>query len=45
MAMWISEDENLVLYALGTLLIASVVTFIATLVIGFDDQDFEEEDG
>ena len=45
MAMWISEDENLVLYALGTLLIASLGTFIATLIIGFDDRDFEEEDG
>lgn len=42
MAMWISEDENLIMYALVTLLIAVVGTFIATWVIGFDDSIFDD---
>lgn len=37
LAMWISEDENFLVLAIFTLIIASVVTFIATWVIGFDD--------
>lgn len=45
MAMWISGEENFVVGALITLLIASVVTFIATLVLGFDDSEFYEEEG
>ena len=43
MAMWVSEDENYIVYALITLLISSVVTFAAALVIGFEDPKEEEE--
>ncbi|EOX7622294.1 TPA: beta-glucoside-specific PTS transporter subunit IIABC [Proteus mirabilis] len=35
--MWISDTDNQVVNAIITLLIASVATFIATLIIGFDD--------
>lgn len=35
--MWVSEGSNDLIYAIITLIISAVVTFIATLVIGFDD--------
>ncbi|WP_439234771.1 beta-glucoside-specific PTS transporter subunit IIABC [Lonepinella koalarum] len=35
--MWISAEDNQLMYAIMTLLIASIVTFIATFLIGFDD--------
>lgn len=44
MAMWISKEENFVVGALITLLIASVVTFVATLILGFDDSEFYDEE-
>ena len=44
MAMWISKEENFVVGALITLVIASVVTFVATLILGFDDSEFYDED-
>ncbi|AVQ44840.1 beta-glucoside-specific PTS transporter subunit IIABC [Clostridium botulinum] len=44
--MWVSEGTNNLIYAVITLIIAAVVTFIATLIIGFDDpveQNKEEQ--
>lgn len=35
--MWVSEGSNDLIFAIITLIISAVVTFIATLVIGFDD--------
>lgn len=35
--MWISDTDNQLVHAIITLVIASVVTFIATMIIGFDD--------
>ena len=35
--MWVSEGSKDLLYAIITMAISAVVTFIATLVIGFDD--------
>lgn len=43
--MWVSEKGNDLINAIITLIIASVVTFIATLIIGFDDPvDSKEKD-
>src|SRR5699024_5412040 len=44
LAMWVSKEENFFLMAILTMIIASVVTFIATLIIGFDDSDFADEE-
>lgn len=44
MAMWIGEDENFILQALITLVIASVATFIATIIIGFEDPEESKEE-
>lgn len=44
--MWVSEGTNNLIHAIITLIIAAVVTFIATLIIGFDDpveQNKEEQ--
>lgn len=38
--MWISEDENYIWLAIITMIIATIVTFIATWILGFDDSDF-----
>ncbi|NMF07742.1 beta-glucoside-specific PTS transporter subunit IIABC [Clostridium beijerinckii] len=35
--MWISEGSKDLVYAIITMIISTVVTFIATLIIGFDD--------
>nr|WP_286161328.1 glucose PTS transporter subunit IIA [Clostridium sp. KNHs214] len=35
--MWVSQGTNNLIYAIITLTISAVVTFIATLIIGFDD--------
>lgn len=35
--MWISDSDNQLVNAIITLIIASIITFFATLVIGFDD--------
>lgn len=42
--MWVSKGNNDLLYAVITLIISTVVTFIATLIIGFDDpvEDIKE---
>lgn len=40
--MWVSKSENFVLQAVLVMLIASVATFIATWMIGFDDPAQEE---
>ena len=44
MAMWIGEDENFILQALITLVIASIATFIATIMIGFEDPEENKEE-
>lgn len=44
LAMWVSKEENFFFMAIITMLIASVVTFIATLIIGFDDSEFVDEE-
>lgn len=44
LAMWVSKEENFFFMAIITMLIASVVTFIATLMIGFDDSEFKDEE-
>lgn len=44
LAMWVSKEENFFFMAIITMIIASVVTFIATLIIGFDDSDFADEE-
>ncbi|MCI1890813.1 MAG: beta-glucoside-specific PTS transporter subunit IIABC [Schleiferilactobacillus harbinensis] len=36
--MWLSKTENYIPQAIATLLISSIVTFVATWIIGFDDQ-------
>ncbi|NFE86582.1 biotin/lipoyl-binding protein, partial [Clostridium botulinum] len=44
--MWVSEGTNNLIHAIITLIIAAIVTFIATLIIGFDDpveQNKEEQ--
>lgn len=41
--MWISNDENYVVLAIITMIIATIVTFIATWLIGFDDSEFGEK--
>ena len=41
--MWVSEKGNDLINAVITLIIASIVTFIATLIIGFDDPVDSEE--
>lgn len=40
--MWVSKSENFVLQAITVMVIASVATFIATWMIGFDDPAQEE---
>lgn len=40
--MWVSKTENYVVLAVATIVIASVVTFIATWLIGFEDPVSEE---
>ena len=35
--MWVSEGSKDLVYAIITMIISTVVTFIATLIIGFDD--------
>ncbi|MEK0152929.1 PTS beta-glucoside transporter subunit IIBCA [Tetragenococcus halophilus] len=40
--MWISNNENFVVLAIVTMIIATIATFVATWVIGFDDSVFEE---
>jgi PTS system beta-glucosides-specific IIC component len=44
LAMWISEDENFLFLAIVTLIISSIVTFIATWILGFDDPIDGSED-
>lgn len=44
LAMWVSKEENFFFMAILTILIASIVTFIATLIIGFDDSEFKDEE-
>ena len=41
--MWVSKSENFVLQAITVMVIASVATFIATWMIGFEDPSKEEE--
>ncbi|MDQ0176382.1 beta-glucoside-specific PTS transporter subunit IIABC [Bacillus chungangensis] len=43
LAMWISEDENFIILAIITLIISTVVTFIATWIIGFEDPITDKE--
>lgn len=43
LAMWISEDENFIILAIITLIISTVVTFIATWMIGFEDPITDKE--
>lgn len=38
--MWMSAKENDILIAIGVIIISSVVTFIATWIIGFDDDKY-----
>ncbi|WP_414842062.1 PTS beta-glucoside transporter subunit IIBCA [Enterococcus saccharolyticus] len=38
--MWISEDENYIWLAIITMIIATIVTFMATWILGFDDSEF-----
>lgn len=38
--MWMSAKENDIFIAIGVIIISSVVTFIATWVIGFDDEKY-----
>ncbi|RRG00327.1 MAG: PTS beta-glucoside transporter subunit IIBCA [Lactobacillus sp.] len=40
--MWVSKTENYVVLAVATIVIASVATFIATWLIGFEDPVSEE---
>lgn len=44
LAMWVSKEENFFFMAILTIIIASIVTFIATLIIGFDDSEFKDEE-
>lgn len=41
--MWVSKTENYVLQAIIVIIVASVATFIATWIIGFDDPVDENE--
>ncbi len=40
--MWVSKTENFVLLAIATIVIASIATFVATWLIGFDDPVSDE---
>ena len=40
--MWIGKEGNFLIFAIITMLISTVVTFIATLIIGFDESQYEE---
>ncbi|GEQ49991.1 beta-glucoside-specific PTS transporter subunit IIABC [Tetragenococcus koreensis] len=42
--MWISNNENYVVLAIVTMVIATVATFTATWIIGFDDSAFEDKE-
>ena len=42
LAMWVSKEENFVFMAIITIIIASIATFIAVFIIGFDDSEFAE---
>lgn len=42
--MWIGDHGNYLIHAIITLLISTVVTFIATLIIGFDESEYEENE-
>lgn len=44
LAMWVSKEENFVFMAIITIIIASIATFIAVFIIGFDDSEFADED-
>lgn len=41
--MWISKTENFVVQAIIVIIVASVATFIATWIIGFDDPIDEDQ--
>ena len=40
--MWVSKTENFVVLAIATIVIASIATFVATWLIGFDDPVSDE---
>ncbi|KRK09573.1 MULTISPECIES: PTS beta-glucoside transporter subunit IIBCA [Lacticaseibacillus] len=40
--MWVSRTENFVVLAIATIVIASIATFVATWLIGFDDPVSDE---
>ena len=40
--MWVSKTENFVVLAISTIVIASIATFVATWLIGFDDPVSDE---
>ncbi|GIP68150.1 beta-glucoside-specific PTS system IIABC component [Lactiplantibacillus pentosus] len=40
--MWVSKTENFVVLAVATIIIASIATFVATWLIGFDDPVSDE---
>lgn len=40
--MWISKEENYIWFAILTMVIATVATFIATWILGFDDSEFAD---
>lgn len=44
LAMWVSEKENFIFMAILTIIIDTIVTFIATYIIGFDDSEFEDDE-
>lgn len=43
LAMWVSKEENFIFMAIITIIIASIATFIAVFIIGFDDSEFADE--
>lgn len=43
LAMWVSKKENFIFMAIITIIIASISTFIAVFIIGFDDSEFADE--
>lgn len=44
LAMWVSKKENFIFMAIMTMIIDTIVTFIATYIIGFDDSEFEDDE-